>query len=119
MYFKCLRHFTNGPTTAVLIVATMLISGCSTLNVTKKPLKVPPIQAPIAQPLTLGDVKWGVLTRPELERLLSENSGDITLFTLDPTNFKTMELNLVEIKRYMTEQKAIILFYQKANEPTK
>jgi hypothetical protein len=92
------------------------LSGCA-LWETKKPevVIVPqPIgdiaSIPTAQPMVLKPVNWVILTRPELEKLLTDKTATIVLYSLDQDNLQNLTGNLDEMQRYILEQKSVIQY---------
>ena len=72
--------------------------------------KQPAVSIPPITPLTLSDVQWKVLNATDLKALLAANkNNDLVLIALDPDNYQNMNLNLIEIKRYITAQKSVIV----------
>jgi len=65
-----------------------------------------PVAIPTVQPMTLNPVDWQVLSVNELRQLLANNKA--ILFVLDTKNYNNLSLNLIEIERYIKEQKTII-----------
>jgi len=96
-----------------IIAIMFLLTGCGSNVITNAVVQHDvPVSVPVAQPLTLNDVQFQVLTVDQLKALLTklqsaQSSGQI-VFALDTQNYTNLQLNLVEIQRYIKEQKAII-----------
>lgn len=94
-----------------------LLSGCST----QLPLTAVTVQpdAPVTildtQALTLNPVEWQVITLPQLKKILAQSPPKLILFALDTKNFNNLSLNLVEIERYINEQKATLIMLKNIN----
>ena len=43
--------------------------------------------------------------------------GEFVIYGLDPASFKNLALNFEQIKRYIEQQKEVILYYEKAVKP--
>lgn len=87
------------------------LSGCATLGdfriTTHKPIPIPDIQP---QPMQLKDVKWKVYTVDELKAMIAqmEATGQTSavFYVLDKDNYDALAFNLVEMKRYIEDQKS-------------
>ena len=103
---------------AVLVLAsTLTLGACATTHtVTVEPTKIPAAVAPTPQPLTMRDVQWKVLTKADLEVLLQDlntnPNPNFALYTLDNGNFQALNLNLVEIRRFILEQQQVTVYYK-------
>ena len=96
-----------------IFLMLLLLSGCGS-NVRLDPVIVRDIAvtAPVIQPVVLNSVVWQVLTKTELLALSRQNT---VVFGLDDVNYKNLNLNLVEIKRYLDEQKTSITMLNTIN----
>ena len=54
---------------------------------------------------------------PEVIKKVKAGMGEFVIYGLDPASFKNLALNLEEIKRYIEQQKQIILYYEEAVKP--
>ena len=89
----------------------LFLTGCaSTLNIHTAPVTLAPIQAPQAQPMTLGNIKWSVMNQADI-KALKPGSGFV-IYTLDGKNFRQLDNNILEMRRYILEQNQIIIFYK-------
>ena len=73
------------------------------------PLKQPP------RPIELHDVRWYAVTRENLEDFLAEFekvNGAVVFFAVSVPHYENMSLNLDEIRRYVEQQQAILLYYE-------
>ena len=43
--------------------------------------------------------------------------GEFVIYGLDPASFKNLALNFEQIKRYIEQQKEVILYYEEAVKP--
>ena len=77
-------------------------------------------QPPLPQAINLEDVQFFVITEKNKEEQIAEleqlQSGSFVLFGLTPQGYENMAFNLQEIRRYILEQKEIILYYRKATQ---
>lgn len=111
----------------LLALATVfLISGCSILKPetqiitqTEYVQRNIPIQA-APKPLTLNEVKWYVVTEenfPEfIETYKKENGEPWVFYGISVRSYESMALNLAELRRYIEQQQAIILYYEEQVE---
>ena len=111
---------------SLLIPALLLSSGCSswrsilpvevkTVEVERKiPLQTRP------SPVRLNDIHFYVVTEQNFEefknKFIKEN-GDLVGYVLSVRDYETLALNMAEIKRYLQQQKEIIIYYEKAVTP--
>jgi len=95
----------------LVVLSLLLLGGCETLAdfriTTNKPIAVPDIQP---GPMQLKPVSWKVYTVDELKALVAsmEAAGQTTtvFYVLDKENFDSLAFNLVEMKRYIEDQRA-------------
>lgn len=117
-----------------ILFLTLTTSGCSLLG-PKAPVyqPLPPVkvitetvqleiyQPPLPPEIQLDDVKFFVLTEGNLEEKIKEikdyTGSEFVIFGLTPQSYENMAYNLQEIRRYMRQQKEIILYYREATAP--
>ena len=97
------------------LLLLVLLAGCS--SPASKTVVIPQAQPnaafaiPTPQPLTVNSVQWQVMTPEQLktfaDRLQKAQDHKVVL-VLDQENYNNLALNLVEIERYIKEQKAIL-----------
>ena len=111
---------------SLLIPALLLSSGCSSwrsiLPVEVKTVEVErkiPLQTR-SSPVRLNDIHFYVVTEQNFEefknKFIKEN-GDLVGYVLSVRDYETLALNMAEIKRYLQQQKEIIIYYEKAVTP--
>ena len=70
--------------------------------------------------MSMNDIHFYVVTEDTFEdfkqRFLKEN-GDFLFYALSVRDYETLALNMAEIKRYILQQKEIIIYYEKAVTP--
>ena len=70
--------------------------------------------------MSMNNIHFYVVTEDTFEdfkkRFLEEN-GDFLFYTLSVRDYETLALNMAEIKRYILQQKQIIIYYEKAVAP--
>jgi hypothetical protein len=109
----------------LILVSSLLLltSGCASVEPqvvlkTDYVVKDIPIQ-PRPKPLNLHRVKWYAVTPENLDEFLSrfeEESGVNVFFALSVPDYENMSLNVAELRRFINQQKAIILYYEESIE---
>jgi len=68
----------------------------------------------------LNNIHFYVVTEQNFEefknKFIKEN-GDLVGYVLSVRDYETLALNMAEIKRYLQQQKEIIIYYEKAVTP--
>ena len=114
---------------SLILSALLLSSGCSYFKF-KNPLKTIEIKTVEVErviptqnrpkPMTMNDIYFYVVTEQNFEdfkqRFVEEN-GDFLFYALSVRDYETLALNMAEIKRYILQQKEIIIYYEKAVKP--
>tara|TARA_B100000795_G_scaffold234665_1_gene193932 strand:- start:453 stop:677 length:225 start_codon:yes stop_codon:yes gene_type:complete len=66
-------------------------------------------------------MKWWVVTEENFkkfkEEFQKENGDPLVAYVLSVKDYETLALNMAEIKRYIEQQKSIIVYYEKAIKP--
>ena len=110
-----------------LSLLLLLSSGCSllprekeiivqTVEVEKQiPLQLQP------KPLQFNDSYWHVVTEANfdefIEKFKKEHGEAWVLYAVSVRSYQSMALNLAELKRYIEQQKQIIIYYEEAIKP--
>jgi hypothetical protein len=102
------------------------LSSCSTWNKLTR-IEVQTIeverQIPIQNwpaSLELHNIKWFVVTEQNFEEFKEKfikQNGEFLFFAISIRDYETLALNMSEIKRYVEQQKSIIVYYEKALSP--
>ena len=70
----------------------------------------------------MNDIHFYVVTEQNFEefkkKLVKEN-GDLVGYVLSVRDYESLAINMAEIKRYIEQQKQIIIYYEKAVSPKK
>ena len=114
-------------TISSLLLLSLVLSSCSTWNPLKL-LEVKTVQVERQIPvqnrppqLKLGDVKWWVVTEENFkefkEKFQKENGDPLVAYVISVKDYETLALDFAEIKRYIKQQKSIIIYYEKAIKP--
>ena len=110
-----------------LLPLLLLSSGCSivprekevivqTVEVEKRiPLQTNPKQ------LQFNAVYWHVVTEANfdefIEKFKKENGNAWVFYAISVRSYESMALNMAELKRYIEQQKQIIIYYEEAVKP--
>ena len=114
---------------SLILSALLLSSGCSYFKF-KNPLKTIEIKTVEVErviptqnrprPMSMNNIHFYVVTEQNFEefkeRFVKEN-GDFLFYALSVRDYETLALNMAEIKRYILQQKEIIIYYEKAVTP--
>jgi len=114
-------------TISSLLLLSLVLSSCSTWNPLKfvevKNVQVErqiPIQNRPPQ-LELGDVRWWVVTEQNFKefkkKFQKENGDPLVAYVISVKDYEILALDFAEIKRYIEQQKSIIVYYEKAIKP--
>lgn len=113
-------------------VLLLTLGGCSMLQ--PQPLPVPePIiktvtefktleiyQPPLPKAIDMQDVEFFVVTEKNLDEQIKKlekmQDGTYVLFGLTPQDYENMAYNLQELRRYIRQQKEIIIYYRQATQ---
>jgi len=114
------------------LLLLLFVTGCSTLQPAPLVQPEPVIQTvtefktlqiyqpPLPEAINLEDVEFFVITTKNLEEQIAKleqmQSGDFVLFGLTPQDYENMAYNLQELRRYVRQQKEIILYYRQATQ---
>jgi hypothetical protein len=104
------------------ILSLTLLTGCSFFKpeeriVVKTELvtrNIPLQERP--RPPVLTDVQFSVVTQENLNDFLERNRkefGNIVFFAISVRDYENLSLNVGELRRYLNQQKAIIVYYEK------
>ena len=61
------------------------------------------------------DIKWYTVTTDnidEFEKNFENDNGDLVFFAISVPHYQNLSLNLAEIRRYLEQQQAIIVYYE-------
>ena len=73
------------------------------------------------RPVSPNNLHFYVVTEDTLaafkQRFVKQN-GDFLFYAISVRDYETLALNMAEIKRFLQQQKQIIIYYEKAITPT-
>ena len=110
-----------------LLLLSLVISSCSSWNPLKtievKTVEVErnvPLQNRPRQ-LQLNDIHWYVVTEENFaefkKKFQKENGDPLVAYVISVKDYETLAIDMAEIKRYIDQQKQIIIYYEKALSP--
>ena len=116
-------------------VALLTLGGCSILQPAPLPAPEPIIktvteyktleiyQPQLPKQIDLQDVEFFVVTEKNLEeqiaRIRKMQDGNFVIFAMTPQDYENMAFNLQELRRYIRQQKEIIIYYRDATKVEK
>ena len=113
----------------VILISLISLAGCSGLSslvpepeiktVTKiEQIKIPVVARP--KPLQLSNTRVFVVTKDNYEEFVKdfkEVYGDLAYVALSMKDYENLAINIAEMRRYLNQQKEIIVYYEKAVKP--
>lgn len=104
------------------LAAGLILAGCAstkTVDVKTEPVKLNIAKPAQPRPLVLNNVNWMVVTKDNLDAVIAkqskeQNNSNPVFVALTMNDYKKLRLNLGELKRYISQQKSIIVYYEKA-----
>lgn len=107
----------------LLLPILILSSGCS-LWPNLKEIKVQTVEVkrtiPLQnspRPVDMNDMHFWVVTEQNYEEFktkFSKKNGDFLFYSISVRDYENLALNMAEIKRYIEQQKEIIIYYENA-----
>ena len=111
-----------------LLLLSLLVSSCTSwpkfTQIEVQTVEVErniPIQNRPRQ-LNLSNITWYVVTEEnfeEFKKRYEKENGMFLFYVISIRDYETLSLNMAEIKRYIEQQKQIIIYYEKAIVPEK
>ena len=110
-----------------LLLATLLLSSCSSfykepeIKVVTKIEKTTVPVVPMPKPVQMNDIKIYVVSPEEnfeefKKEFEAKNGGDAYI-AISIKDYENLSKNFAELRRYIEQQKAIILYYENAVQP--
>ena len=108
------------------LLLSLIVSSCSTWDkLTRIEVQTIEVERNIPlqnrpRQLNLSNITWYVVTDQNFEEFKEKfikQNGEFLFFTLSVRDYETLALNMADIKRYVTQQKQIIIYYEKALSP--
>ena len=107
------------------LLLSLLLSSCSWDKLKRIEVKrvevdrVIPTQNRPREP-DLNDITWFVVTDQnfnDFKKRYTKQNGTFLFYAMSVRDYETLALNMAEIKRYIEQQKQIIIYYEKAVAP--
>ena len=108
------------------LLLSLIVSSCSTWDkLTRIEVQTIEVERNIPlqnrpRQLNLSNITWYVVTDQNFEEFKEKfikQNGEFIFFALSVRDYETLALNMADIKRYVTQQKQIIIYYEKALSP--
>jgi hypothetical protein len=104
----------------------LLSSGCSSfkdilpieIKTVEVERKIPTQNRP--RPVKLSNIYFYVVTEDTFEafkKRFEKENGDFLFYAISVRDYETLALNMAELKRFLQQQKQIIIYYEKAVKP--
>ena len=106
----------------IIVLLALFLSGCSTLDVSSKPIEKLPLQLQRPVPLKMRPVKFIIITKESAGAVFEamEKAGmQPVLFGLSGGDYKSLAINIKDIQNFIATQNKIIILYKEYYEPTK
>lgn len=110
----------------VILISLISLAGCSGLKMEpeiKTVTKIEQITIPVVarpKPLNLSDTRVFVVTKDNYEEFVKdfkEVYGELAYVALSMKDYENLAINIAEMRRYLNQQKEIIVYYEKAAKP--
>lgn len=110
----------------MLLLASTSLSGCSFLRPEEKIVvqtkyverNIPTVPRP--KGFQLNDVQWYIVAPENFQEFkvrYEKENGNFVFFVLSVPGYENLSLNMAEIKRYIEQQKSIIIYYEEQTKP--
>jgi hypothetical protein len=73
------------------------------------------------KPVSLTDIKFYVVTEnnfQEFKETFSKENGDAVFYAISVRDYENLSLNMADLRRYILQQKEVIIYYENAIEET-
>ena len=112
---------------SLILPILLLSSGCGYFKNPLKTIEIKTVEVERViptqnrpKPMSMNNIHFYVVTEDTFEdfkkRFMEENA-DFLFYALSVRDYETLALNMAEIKRYILQQKEIIIYYEKAVAP--
>ena len=108
------------------LLLSLIVSSCSTWDkLTRIEVQTVEVERNIPlqnrpRQLNLSNITWYVVTDQNFEEFKEKfikQNGEFLFFAFSVRDYETLALNMADIKRYVAQQKQIIIYYEKALSP--
>ena len=119
---------------SALLTVLVVVSACSRLSPVKEIVTVPTVVetpeidaptiriVPRPDPIEMRNADIVVVTEANLQEVIERiktEQGDFVLYAMTAQSFEALALSFEQIKKYIEEQNAVILYYEEAVKPKK
>lgn len=110
----------------IVLSLILLSSGCSTYKALTEAVTVTEVvQAKIPvqerpKPVNLEDIQWYVVTERNMDEFIKrfeDENGTLVFYAMSVRDYETLSLNMADLKRYILQQKEIIVYYEESVKP--
>ena len=113
---------------SLILPILLLSSGCGYFKNPLKTIEIKTVEVERViptqnrpKPMSMNNIHFYVVTEENFEdfkkRFMEENA-DFLFYSLSVRDYETLALNMADIKRYILQQKELIIYYEKAVAPT-
>ena len=111
-----------------LLLLSLLVSSCASWpKLTQIEIQTVEVERNIPiqnrpRQLNLSNITWYVVTEEnfeEFKKRYEKENGMFLFYAISVRDYETLSLNMAEIKRYLEQQKQIIIYYEEAITPKK
>ena len=129
LYLPTNVQYKETQTWKILVVMGIFLylTGCSLVPRPEPEIKVvtkvEKTEVPIMsrpKPVQLTDTRVRVINEQNLEQFIKEfkeQYGEVAIVVLSMRDYENLALNIADIRRYINQQKEIIIYYEKAVSP--
>ena len=106
------------------VLSLLLLSACGeqAINVTSKPLEIDIAKTADPAAVRMLDVNFRVITKDNIDQFMAEltkTQGTSPVFVaMSITDYENLALDLTDLKRYILQQKAVIVYYRSVTSPS-
>ena len=119
---------------SALLAVLVVVSACSRLSPVKEVVTVPTVVetpeidaptiriVPRPDPIKMRNADIVVVTEANLQEVIERiktEQGDFVLYAMTAQSFEALALSFEQIKKYIEQQNAVILYYEEAVKPKK
>jgi hypothetical protein len=107
----------------LLLLLVLTRCGVSPINIISTPLQLQTAQPADPSAVHMEPVNFRVITKENLDAFVQEmvkdqGTSDFVIIAFTTTDYENLALNLADLKRYIEQQKSIIVYYKKiTNSP--
>jgi hypothetical protein len=106
----------------LVVSSSLLLTAClgsnKKIEISTAPVATQVIHPEFPRPVKLDNVTFKVVTSENLEEFLKQwkqkNGDDFVFIAFSVKDYETMAINFEELRRYINQQKEIIIYYRKA-----